>query len=415
MGKDNRGGRGKSVSLVFIVRLGVVAVTVLLIFAGCGHDPGESPASPLPIQELYSGSGGGDIALEQLDGGDEAPPSPYESTDSIQTAVSPDVSAEPSDHPKESESPKPEAASQESRTPGETPEPEDTLSPSPQTPPSQTQAPDDPQTSVDPNIPVINEYGIYSRGALLLDLETGETVFAYKEKEIFYPASLVKMMTAILAIEMIPDLDKEITITFDMLKGLYEAGASQVGFLEGEQVRAIDLLYGVMVPSGADASNAVAVAAAGSIDEFVSLMNSKAKTLGLSDTVFVNVHGLHDENQISTATDLAALLRYCLNNETFREIFTTTIHTIPPTDLHPDGITIQNNLMRALRNSDLEGKENVLGSKNGFTTPAGQCLASLGKVNGREYILITLNAGKNGYNYERYNMLDAVYLYSAIK
>jgi len=276
-------------------------------------------------------------------------------------------------------------------------------------------APPSAPPTVDPNIPVVNEYGIYSRSALLIDLETEKVLFDYKSADSLYPASLVKMMTAIISIELLPDLNMEVTVTSDMIDGLKEAGASRIGFKEGEAVSVIDLLYGVMVYSGADAANAVAVAAAGSTENFVVLMNKKSAELDLYSTNFVNVHGLHDPKQVSTAVDLAALLRYCLKNETFKKIFTTTTHFIAPTEFHPDGIKMSNSLMAALKESDLEGKEYMLGSKTGFTTPAGQCLASLARINGREYILITLNAGKTGYNHERYNMLDAVYLYNTVR
>lgn len=276
-------------------------------------------------------------------------------------------------------------------------------------PPSTTEAAT--TEEIDPNIPVPNEVGLYSKAAFLVNRTTGQVIFSYNAEARLPPASLTKIMTAIVAIENIDDLSATVTITEAMLDGLAEASASVAGFLPDEIVTFSDLLYGLMLPSGADCANALAFEIAGSIEGFVGLMNAKAAALGLTSTVFANTHGLHDPLLLSNCKDMAALLDYCLENETFAQIFQTGEYTTSVTQKHPEGIVVSNYMSKSFAKNPVE-KVNVLGNKTGFTTPAGQCLASFAEIGGYEYICITLGAGKAGYNKERYNMLDAITLYT---
>ena len=116
-----------------------------------------------------------------------------------------------------------------------------------------------------------------------------------------YPASMTKIMTAILSIENLDNLDQEIAITNDMVADLYVQDAMQAGFQPNETVRAIDLLYGVMLPSGAECCVALADTVAGSVSDFVTLMNEKAEKLGMTGTHFSSISGLHREDHYSTA------------------------------------------------------------------------------------------------------------------
>jgi len=231
------------------------------------------------------------------------------------------------------------------------------------------------------------------------------------EKKI-YPASLTKMMTAIVAIENLPDLKEEIKLTNSTFQGLYKADASMAGFQPGEQVRGIDLIYGVLLPSGAESSIALAVKIAGSEQEFVKMMNKKAADLGMDNTNFENATGLHDENHYTTVKDMAILLSYTLRNDTFREIFTSSRHSTQPTNKHPGGITFYNTMFEGLNNQNIIGGE-ILGGKTGYTYEAGLCLASLAKVGKHEYILISAGA-KGDHHSEQYNITDALAVYNSI-
>lgn len=251
-----------------------------------------------------------------------------------------------------------------------------------------------------------------SQYAILVQLETGAVYYSKAADEIAYPASLTKIMTAVVALERLTNLDEKILLTPQVFEGLYESGASMAGFQEGEEVTVRDLLYGTMLPSGADAANALAIAAAGSISDFVDLMNQKAAELGMKSTHFTNVTGLHDDNHYSTASDLALVLKYALEHNDFRTVFTAHQYTTAPTNLNEEGITLHNSMFRRIESPYFDGGE-ILGGKTGYTRQAGLCLASLASVNGKEYILITTQAESNSEGIS-YHIQDAFAAYSLL-
>lgn len=249
--------------------------------------------------------------------------------------------------------------------------------------------------------------------AILIRLMDDTVLMQKNSEEKIYPASLTKMMTAMIAIENLSDLNEKITLSKSMFDELYKANASMAGFQPGEQVRAIDLLYGVMLPSGAESCVALAEHIAGSEQNFVKLMNQKAEDLGMKNTRFKNSTGLHNDNHYTTVKDMAILLSNALQNDTFREIFTAFRHSIPPTNKHPDGITFYSTMHKKLGDQNIINGE-ILGGKTGYTSEAGLCLASLAKVGKQEYILITAGA-KGNHHSEQYNITDAVTVYNSIK
>ena len=261
----------------------------------------------------------------------------------------------------------------------------------------------------------INERtAIHSTCAIMIDRETGQTVFSRDPDRSTYPASLVKIMTAVLGLELQGDMDMTVKITDQMLEGLTEANASVVGFSLGEEVRYLDLLYGLLLPSGADAANAIAITCAGTAGNFVELMNAKAAELGMRSTTFTNVHGLHDVKMRTTAADMSKLFDYALENETFRKIVGKRFHTTAATNMHSDGITFYSTMFSMLESATLNNGAVIMGGKTGTTTPAGQCLASYCEIGDREFILVTL--GAFGYApEEHFNIEDAVKLYGLIK
>lgn len=253
---------------------------------------------------------------------------------------------------------------------------------------------------------------ITSDYAAIMDNETGRFVADKNGTERMYPASLTKIMTAIVAIENEPDLDKTIYISYEMLNGLYEENASVAGFMEGDTPTVKDLLYGIALPSGADACNAVAYDIAGSIDDFVNLMNSKAKELGMHNTHFSNTTGLHEDDHYTTAEDLAILLRYCISNTTFATIFSTPYYTTTPISSHPYGITMQSTISKSETYYGIE-IPGLIGGKTGFTYEAGKCLASWSVVDNHVIIIITGHAGEEMDGYDHF--IDHGFLLSQIK
>lgn len=252
-----------------------------------------------------------------------------------------------------------------------------------------------------------------SSNAVLIRLEDHAVLMQKNSEEEIYPASLTKIMTAIVAIEELSDLNEKIRLTNSTFQELYDAGASMAGFQPGEQVRAIDLLYGVLLPSGAECCVALAERVAGSEHNFVKIMNQKAANLGMNNTHFENATGLHHENHYTTVKDIAILLSYALRNNTFREIFTTLRHSTQPTNRHRRGITFYSTIFDELINRNLINGE-ILGGKTGYTSEAGLCLASLAKVGNHEYILITAGA-KGDSNSKHYSVTDAIVVYNSLK
>lgn len=221
-----------------------------------------------------------------------------------------------------------------------------------------------------------------SRHAILLDAQSGRVLAQKRADERTAPASLTKMMTVLLVIETEPDLDKQVTLPEDIFPALQTEKASMAGFVPDETVTVRDLLYGAMLPSGAECCEALARLVSGSEDNFAALMNQKAAELGMKNTHFTNPTGLTDT-----------------------EHYTTTA-----TAQHPEGVSLTSTLLGKLDGTELPTGTRIEGGKTGYTAAAGLCLASLATVNGKEYILVTL-AAPGDHGTEQYNIRDAVHVY----
>ena len=169
------------------------------------------------------------------------------------------------------------------------------------------------------------------------------------------------------------------------------AEASVAGFLNGETITMTDLLYGLILPSGADAALALAEKISGSEAEFVKLMNQKVKALGLKDTHFVNTSGLYDSDHYSTAYDMAVILETALKNPVCKKVLSTYQYTTSVTPQHPEGIPLSATLFEYMYGTEPE-TATILGGKTGFVNEAGYCIASYGtgKATNDEYIVVTL-------------------------
>lgn len=247
----------------------------------------------------------------------------------------------------------------------------------------------------------------------LYDTTNDVEVYSKQGKEQFYPASLTKMMTLIVGIENIQDTSAQITIDATIMDGLIEAQASRAGFGLGDEVSIMDLFYGIMLPSGAECTRAIAQYVAGSESAYVELMNQKALELGMENTHFVNTTGLHDENHYSTPYDMALLLDYCSQNELFMQLFTTDMYTSAPTATYPSGLPMESTTHRYCTKIYGDSCPSLMiGSKTGFTNPALYCLASIADINGIRYILIT---GHAPWEDNANNVTDAVNTYLTLE
>ncbi len=244
-------------------------------------------------------------------------------------------------------------------------------------------------------ITTLTDANIVSQYALLLDIENNSILAERGDIEArIYPASMTKIMTLFVAVEQIENMDDTFTMTYEIIAPLIEAEASRAGFSEGEVVSIQDLLYGIALPSGADATTAIAEYVSGSEAAFVELMNEKAAELGLENTHFTNASGLHDVNHYSTVTDIAMLMAYVMDNPTCREILSTYQYTTASTEQHPEGILLENTMFSRMYGNEVTGMT-IEAGKTGYTDEAGHCLVSYATddTNGAAYVVVTAMGG----------------------
>ncbi len=247
------------------------------------------------------------------------------------------------------------------------------------------------------------------KAALLYDLGSDSIVFAQDIDVQLYPASLTKVMTALLTIEMQSDLDAVVTVTRDGLKG-QEPGGSNVALKVDEQMSVRDLLYCLMVKSGNDAASVLAVQNSGSIEAFVEVMNRKAQELGCTGTHFMNPHGLHHDEHYTTARDMAKITAAAMQYPLFEEIFTTTEYTVPATNLSEARELKTTNYLIRSNGYPVVVDSRVLGGKTGNTSKAGRCLVALAEKDGMKLLSVVLGAkaeyGPDGYSFNRYGNFE---------
>ena len=232
---------------------------------------------------------------------------------------------------------------------------------------------------------------IESPHAILID-EQAKTIVAQKNPyEKMYPASMTKVMTVLVACENISpeDLDKTVPVSREATDYSYVNGCSAAGFDENEQVTVRDLLYGTILPSGGEAAYQLALYIGGSMESFVAMMNDKAQQLGLAQTThFANSVGIFDEQNYTTAYDMAVIMETALSNEMSREVITTHVYKTSVTEQHPEGITLVNKFFRKIKDENCGGT--VLGAKTGFVNESGNCAVSYEQsASGRTYICVT--------------------------
>lgn len=238
---------------------------------------------------------------------------------------------------------------------------------------------------------------IESGSIIVINCNTNEVVAAREAKTRCYPASTTKIMTILTACDYIED-NKSFTYSFEVTDPFFEQGATMAGFSDGETVSMIDMLYGAILPSGADATQGLAMSIAGSEEEFVKLMNKKARDLGLKNTNFTNASGLFNSNHYTTAEDMAVIVRAAMNNDLCKKILSTYQYTTASTPQHPEGINLTSTLFSKMYGTEPEGAD-ILGGKTGYVSESGHCIASFGKsesAEGTEYVCVTFK-GTGGY------------------
>lgn len=241
------------------------------------------------------------------------------------------------------------------------------------------------------------DFDILSEAVYLENLDTGTVIYEKNADRRMYPASLTKIMTAVLVLENVQDLDGE-TAEYPMViqNLLYGTNASLGGLIVGEQLSIRKLLYSALVQSANESAMILAahVGNAGdvvsSITAFVEMMNDKARALGMNSTHFVNPTGLHDDDHYTTARDLSILAKYAMQNEVFAEIVSTYAIDIGPTNKHTTLWQYATN--RMLIPSSTYYYSPIIGIKTGSTDEGGHCLISQTAADGYRYFCVMLGS-----------------------
>lgn len=250
---------------------------------------------------------------------------------------------------------------------------------------------------------------IASPYAALLDVDNHKIIAGKQADSKIYPASMTKVMTLIVVTDNLDKLPQTYTFGFEMLNRLYREEASVAGFLEGETVDVEDLLYGLVLPSGADAAEALAIMTAGSNEEFAKLMNDKCAELGLKYTHFANPTGLYDDEQYTTPSEMAMIMEYAMKDELRAKVLGTYQYKTKATEQHPDGIELTSTMYSRIYGNEAPGVI-VKGGKTGFVNEAGSCLVSYAVTNkGHAYIFCT-----SGATYKWAPVYDEIYVYKNI-
>lgn len=229
---------------------------------------------------------------------------------------------------------------------------------------------------------------IESQNAILIDAESNTVLARRNADKRIYPASMTKVMTLLTVAENIDSIDGTFKMTSAIIDPLYLDGLTLAGFAPNEEVKIIDMIYGMVLESGAEASVGLAVYVAESEESFVALMNKRVKELGLNSTHFTNVSGRHDTDHYTTCTEMAVILKAAIDNDFCREVLSTEYYTVAANDKHEE-LTFHSGMFSKMYGTEPENAT-VKGGKTGFTSQSLFCLASFAEsVDGRTLICVT--------------------------
>ncbi len=264
---------------------------------------------------------------------------------------------------------------------------------------------------------------LYAASAILMTQDKAEVIFEKDADARRYPASMTKILTVLLGIMFVDDLDQMVTVTSSALN--IPADSSTMYLKEDEEVRFIDILYGTMLLSANDGANVIAETVSGDIPHFVALMNQTAELYGCTNTHFVNAHGYHDDDHYSSAHDIAIIAREAMKNDIFREIAGTVTYHLPRTNKQrARTITTKTEYML----TGTEEKPNkyyfpyATGIKTGSHSKSGYCFCGAASKEGVELVSVVMYTGKRArwadtiklmnYGFSQYVSVTPVDLYN---
>jgi len=228
----------------------------------------------------------------------------------------------------------------------------------------------------------------YIAGAVnVMCAQTGLVLYEYRQHEKHYPASLVKVMTALVVLENVTDLDEIIVMSETAVALPWYAANMRLS--AGDQLTVWEALHGIMLPSANEVANALAEFVAGSLADFLGMMNARAYELGAVNTHFVNACGLPGDGQHITAYDMSLIMREAVTHPVFLEIIGTEFFTFPASIRHPEGRTLRNT-NRLIRDEDSFYSQFVVGGKTGWIRAAKNTLSTYSVQDNRGLIVTVL-------------------------
>ena len=244
-----------------------------------------------------------------------------------------------------------------------------------------------------------------SPSVILMEESTGTILYEKNSDEAHYPASITKIMTTLLALEN-GNLSDMVTFSDDAINNTEGSGIARD---YGEQMTLEQCLYGVMLESANECAYAVAEHVGGTVENFVDMMNAKAKELGCTNTHFANPHGLQDENHYTTAHDMALIAQAAYQNETFRIIIGTKMYTIPPTNKHAEETVLRNHhdMLCTYHNANRKYLyPYCVGGKTGYTATANSTLVTYAEKDGMTLICVVMDTQSPNQFIDTVNLFD---------
>ncbi len=247
-----------------------------------------------------------------------------------------------------------------------------------------------------------------ANAVILYELNTGTMVYTYNADKQVNPTGLVKLLTVLVALEH-GDLNEVVTVKQATLNTV-AVGSKSARLKSGEEITLRDLLYCVMVYSANDACAVIAAHIGGNQEGFVAMMNDKAKALGCNDSHFTNAHGLHEEENYTTARDICRIADAALENDHFRAMFTAESYTVPATNKSEARTLWTGNHMMSTHTNRIHFDSRVTGGKTGATDQAGRCLVATAESGGMEIMTVLMGAvpvySADGLSVERYGSFE---------
>ena len=239
-----------------------------------------------------------------------------------------------------------------------------------------------------------SEISISADGGILMDINSGAVLFEKNSHEPYYPASITKILTALIVIENC-GLDETVTFSNTAVNSL-EPNSSILGARAGDTLSVRDCLYALLLQSANEVANALAEHCAGSIDAFAEKMNEKAEELGCTDSHFANPSGLNDPNHYVSAYDMALIARAAFANDIVKTVASTRTYTLPATKNNPSGLTVTMG-HKMLNPNDARYYQGIIGGKTGYTSKAGNTLVTAAERNGVRLIAVVMKSQSTHY------------------